>query len=115
MPGGGGEGMDMYTGTDPTWGEGSDWLFRWLGMSPNPARQASTALDDYVTPAAPFSMPDVPGHGLGVAPAAPAAMFSFDDTFSGALGEGEHFGLGSEGYGGGFGAPGGSGAGGYEV
>ena len=114
-----------YTGDDTTWAGSSSYGgyvpgSHHVGVEMEPHDYTSpvstTSLDDYVTPAAPFSMPDVPGHGLAVAPAAPAAVFSFDDSFTGALGEGEHFGEGSEGYGGGFGAPGGSGGGGgFEV
>ena len=115
-----------YTGDDTTWAGSSSYGgyvpgSHHVGVEMEPHDYTSpvstTSLDDYVTPAAPFSMPDVPGHGLGVAPTAIMPSFDFDDSFaSGGFDVEEHFGEGSEGYGGGFGAPGGSGGGGgFEV
>ena len=116
-----------YTGADPTWAGSSSYGgyvpgAHHVGVEMEPHDYTSpvstTALDDYVSPVPSSVVTGIaPPSVLSAPVSAPVPTFSFDDSFaSGGFDVEEHFGLGSEGYGGGFGAPGGSGGGGgFEV
>jgi hypothetical protein len=116
LPGMGGDPAG-YTGPDPTFSGTTSYGGYVPGahhvgveMEPHDYTSAvsTTALDDYVTPEVPFSMPDIPGHGMGVAPVAMAPDFDFDDSYaSGGSHTGSFFGGGDiEGLGTGHGSGG---------